>query len=52
MFKGWVDEHSLTASKLGTGIVIAVKRLNQVGFQVHNEWLVSSFHFLNHLLSL
>ena len=44
VFKGWVDEHSLAASKLGTDIVIDVKRLNQEGFQVHNEWLVSSFH--------
>ncbi|PWA97606.1 Protein kinase, ATP binding site-containing protein [Artemisia annua] len=33
LLKGWVDEHSLAASKLGTGIVIAIKRLNQEGFQ-------------------
>ncbi|XVF55278.1 hypothetical protein PTKIN_Ptkin06aG0024200 [Pterospermum kingtungense] len=39
VFKGWVDEHSLTATKPGTGIVIAVKRLNQEGFQGHKEWL-------------
>lgn len=39
VFKGWVDEHSLAASKPGTGIVIAVKRLNQEGFQGHKEWL-------------
>lgn len=51
VFKGWVDEHSLAASKPGTGIVIAVKRLNQEGFQGHKEWLVSSFHFLSHLVS-
>lgn len=42
VFKGWVDEHSLTATKPGTGIVIAVKRLNQEGYQGHKEWLVSS----------
>nr|GEW17937.1 probable serine/threonine-protein kinase PBL11 [Tanacetum cinerariifolium] len=41
VFKGWVDEHSL-AAKPGTGIVIAVKRLNQYGFQGHEEWLCSS----------
>lgn len=41
VFKGWVDEQSLTATKSGTGIVIAVKRLNQEGFQGHKEWLVS-----------
>ncbi|KAL7173397.1 hypothetical protein ACSBR2_032791 [Camellia fascicularis] len=39
VFKGWIDENSLTASKPGTGTVIAVKRLNQEGFQGHKEWL-------------
>ncbi|XP_022767549.1 receptor-like cytoplasmic kinase 176 [Durio zibethinus] len=39
VFKGWIDEHSLTATKPGTGMVIAVKRLNQEGFQGHKEWL-------------
>ncbi|KAJ8620766.1 hypothetical protein MRB53_029295 [Persea americana] len=39
VFKGWIDEHSFTATKPGTGIVIAVKRLNQEGFQGHKEWL-------------
>lgn len=41
VFKGWIDEHSLTATKPGTGIVTAVKRLNKEGFQGHKEWLVS-----------
>ncbi|KAJ8750613.1 hypothetical protein K2173_015787 [Erythroxylum novogranatense] len=39
VFKGWIDEHSLTATKPGTGMVIAVKRLNQESFQGHKEWL-------------
>lgn len=43
VFKGWIDEHSFAATKPGTGMVIAVKRLNQEGFQGHKEWLVSSF---------
>lgn len=41
VFKGWVDEQSLAASKPGSGIVIAVKRLNQEGLQGHKEWLAS-----------
>lgn len=41
VFKGWIDEHSLTATKPGMGIIVAVKRLNQEGFQGHREWLVS-----------
>lgn len=41
VFKGWVDEHTLAASMPGTGIVIAVKNLDQEGWQGHREWLVS-----------
>ncbi|CAH2038651.1 unnamed protein product, partial [Thlaspi arvense] len=39
VFKGWIDEKSLTATKPGTGLVIAVKKLNQDGWQGHQEWL-------------
>ncbi|KAK8671741.1 hypothetical protein V6N13_038328 [Hibiscus sabdariffa] len=39
VFKGWIDENSFTASKPGTGMVIAVKRLKQEGIQGHHEWL-------------
>ena len=44
VFKGWIDENSFSATKPGTGLVIAVKKLNQEGFQGHREWLVSSFN--------
>ncbi|XP_019083084.1 PREDICTED: protein kinase APK1B, chloroplastic isoform X1 [Camelina sativa] len=39
VFKGWIDEQTLSASKPGTGVVIAVKKLNQDGWQGHQEWL-------------
>lgn len=39
VFKGWIDENSLTPTRPGTGMVIAVKRLNQEGVQGHKEWL-------------
>ncbi|XP_041012559.1 receptor-like cytoplasmic kinase 176 [Juglans microcarpa x Juglans regia] len=39
VFKGWIDERLFTAAKPGTGMVIAAKRLNQEGFQGHQEWL-------------
>lgn len=39
VFKGWIDENSYIATKPGTGMVIAVKRLNQESFQGHREWL-------------
>ncbi|KAB2617908.1 Kinase superfamily protein [Pyrus ussuriensis x Pyrus communis] len=41
VFKGWVDENSLTAAKPGTGMVIAVKTLHQEVQQGHKEWLMS-----------
>ncbi|KAI0509826.1 hypothetical protein KFK09_010423 [Dendrobium nobile] len=39
VFKGWIDEQTYAPAKPGTGIVIAVKKLNQEGFQGHKEWL-------------
>ncbi|XP_034694357.1 receptor-like cytoplasmic kinase 176 isoform X1 [Vitis riparia] len=39
VFKGWIDENSLMATRPGAGMVVAVKRLNQEGFQGHREWL-------------
>ncbi|XP_022857707.1 receptor-like cytoplasmic kinase 176 isoform X7 [Olea europaea var. sylvestris] len=39
VFKGWVDKNSLEATKPGVGMAVAVKRLNQYGFQGHKEWL-------------
>lgn len=39
VFKGWIDENTYAATKPGTGMVIAVKRLNQESFQGHREWL-------------
>ncbi|CAN8287165.1 unnamed protein product [Cochlearia groenlandica] len=39
VFKGWLDETNLTPTKPGTGLVIAVKKLNQESIQGHREWL-------------
>ncbi|XP_047318595.1 probable serine/threonine-protein kinase PBL3 [Impatiens glandulifera] len=39
VFKGWIDEQTLTASKPGSGVVVAVKKLKPEGFQGHKEWL-------------
>ncbi|KAL6290957.1 hypothetical protein ACE6H2_008467 [Prunus campanulata] len=50
VFKGWIDENSLTAAKPGTGMAIAVKRLNQEGLHGQKEWLavVNSIGALHH----
>lgn len=39
VYKGWIDEETFAATKPGSGIVIAVKKLNQEGYQGHTEWL-------------
>lgn len=39
VFKGWIDEYTHFASKPGSGMVIAVKKLKPEGFQGHKEWL-------------
>uniref|UniRef100_A0A1D1Y719 non-specific serine/threonine protein kinase n=1 Tax=Anthurium amnicola TaxID=1678845 RepID=A0A1D1Y719_9ARAE len=39
VFKGWIDEQSLSASRPGTGIVVAIKKLKDEGLQGHKEWL-------------
>uniref|UniRef100_A0A0D6R2L3 non-specific serine/threonine protein kinase n=1 Tax=Araucaria cunninghamii TaxID=56994 RepID=A0A0D6R2L3_ARACU len=39
VFKGWIDEHGFMATKPGTGMVIAVKKLNHEGLQGRKEWL-------------
>ncbi|XP_058194333.1 probable serine/threonine-protein kinase PBL3 [Rhododendron vialii] len=39
VYKGWIDETTLTAAKPGSGMVVAVKKLKPEGFQGHKEWL-------------
>ncbi|KAL8465017.1 hypothetical protein ACS0TY_034483 [Phlomoides rotata] len=39
VYKGWLDEETLTATKPGFGIPVAIKKLIPDGFQGHNEWL-------------
>ncbi|KAF8104070.1 hypothetical protein N665_0181s0090 [Sinapis alba] len=56
VFKGWIDDKSLTATRPGTGLVIAVKKLNQDGWQGHQEWLAEVNYlgqfFHGHLVKL
>ncbi|XP_010523451.1 PREDICTED: protein kinase 2B, chloroplastic-like [Tarenaya hassleriana] len=39
VFKGWIDGNTFAASKPGSGIVVAVKKLKPEGLQGHKEWL-------------
>ncbi|XP_073293621.1 probable serine/threonine-protein kinase PIX13 [Primulina huaijiensis] len=38
VYKGWVDEKTLEPSKLGTGVIVAVKKLNAGSVQGFDEW--------------
>lgn len=51
VYKGWIDEQTLAASRPGVGTVVAVKMLRPEGFQGHKEWLVCSFSQGNVFLS-
>ncbi|KAF4373791.1 hypothetical protein F8388_007697 [Cannabis sativa] len=42
VFKGWVDEKTLAPSKVGTGMMVAIKKLNSESMQGFQEWQNSS----------
>ncbi|PIA39150.1 hypothetical protein AQUCO_02700373v1 [Aquilegia coerulea] len=51
VFKGWIDEYKLTATKPGRGTAVAVKRLHQGSLQGHEEWL-AEINYLGKLYHL
>ncbi|XP_024025794.1 probable serine/threonine-protein kinase PIX13 [Morus notabilis] len=48
VFKGWVDERTLNPSKAGTGMMVAIKKLNSESVQGFQEWQ-SEVNFLGRL---
>lgn len=40
VFKGWVDEKTLSPSRISTGMIVAIKKLNPESMQGFNEWQV------------
>ncbi|KAL2504411.1 Protein kinase superfamily protein [Abeliophyllum distichum] len=38
VFKGWVDEKTLAPAKFGTGMMVAIKKLNSESIQGFEEW--------------
>jgi hypothetical protein len=42
VYKGWVDEKTMNPAKSGTGMVVAVKKLNSESLQGYEEWQVKS----------
>lgn len=41
VYKGWLHEETLTPAKAGSGMVVAVKKLNSESVQGFREWQVS-----------
>uniref|UniRef100_M1BLW1 non-specific serine/threonine protein kinase n=1 Tax=Solanum tuberosum TaxID=4113 RepID=M1BLW1_SOLTU len=48
VYKGWVDEKTLTPTKPGTGMIVAIKKLNSESTQGFEEWQ-SEVNFLGRL---
>lgn len=48
VFKGWVDEKTLAPSRIGTGMIVAIKKLNPESMQGFDEWQ-SEVNFLGRL---
>ncbi|XP_057500367.1 probable serine/threonine-protein kinase PIX13 [Actinidia eriantha] len=48
VFKGWVDEKTLSPCKFGTGMIVAIKKLNPESVQGFQEWQ-SEVNFLGRL---
>jgi serine/threonine protein kinase len=42
VYKGWVDEKTMAPTRNGTGMVVAVKKLNSESMQGYEEWQVKS----------
>ncbi|ONM53126.1 Protein kinase APK1B chloroplastic [Zea mays] len=48
VYKGWVDEKTMAPTRNGTGMVVAVKKLNSESMQGFDEWQ-SEINFLGRL---
>ena len=43
VYKGWLDEKTLAPTKAGSGIMVAIKKLNPESMQGLREWQVSNY---------
>ncbi|PWZ05775.1 Cullin-associated NEDD8-dissociated protein 1 [Zea mays] len=50
VYKGWVDEKTMAPTRNGTGMVVAVKKLNSESMQGFEEWQVNKILLLFSLL--
>jgi len=47
IYKGWLDENTLTPAKPGSGVAVAIKMLNPGSLQGFHEWQVALFSSLS-----
>ena len=47
VYRGCIDQTTLTPTKSSSGLLVAVKSLNPDGFQGHREWLVHTYGLFN-----
>jgi hypothetical protein len=45
VYKGWLDEKTLNPAKAGSGVMVAIKKLNSESTQGFQEWQVSLISF-------
>lgn len=52
VYRGWVDNKTLAPSKAGSGMIVAIKRLNSESVQGFAEWRVRSqiSNFQNYII--
>lgn len=44
VYKGWVEEKTMLPSKHGTGMMVAIKKLNHESVQGFQEWQVCNLY--------
>ncbi|PKI63101.1 hypothetical protein CRG98_016503 [Punica granatum] len=52
VYTGWVDEKTLAPSRWGSGILVAVKKLNPESIEGFNEWQMKVFDLVNFMKDL
>lgn len=47
VYKGWLDEKTLNPTKAGSGMIVAIKKLNSESTQGFQEWQASLFQLFD-----
>lgn len=50
VYRGWVDATTLAPSRVGSGMIVAIKRLNSESVQGFAEWRVRSISLISNTI--